>query len=654
MNPFHELYVGERISSREFVSIFSTVLVDQAAPLFQPGNVVLAGVQGSGKSMLFKLLLPEIRQEYAKAGHPFPVPARMRRFIGAGINLNQSQATQFGLRKEPENPNLRALLFGDFLNYVVVADLMRSLQTIGHGEQSVRDELSFRFDVGEREALAEALRSNDCWNGWLSAERDIEQISKRLNERLFAYRRFMHSVKNAPLDEAVADSITAVGGPIAATVNAIKHAGIVPEDVQFYVHVDQYEEIGTISSDIEAPDYRSVVNRALNLRDPTVSYRIGTRAYAWHMRANIFGTDAKLEQERDYKFVNLDDKLRRTENTTGIFPRFAKDVFARRIRHAGAQGLTDDNDATLEQVFGKSLSPSEKARIYAKTRPQRALKLPAQWPPDVKAKLKEIAERDPLSARLGEAWVRQKGFDQMDAAVPPWELPDKQWWRKERVELALTQIASTTQSKTIWSGESDVLELSGGNILVFLSTCQLIWDMSVQENDSPNFPIERKWQSVAIHKASEYWIGKIRQEFGNSADRHKFVRFIGQALSRDLLDDRRMSNPGHNGFSTKDAELEENDLVNTLLEEAGEFGNLLKIAHTTKERDRAARTKWYLSPIYCPSLRIPHIRTKEPKYVKVSDVEDWLRGAGILAGAPRIAKVRANETPLLDMMHDDE
>lgn len=654
MNPFHELYVGERISSSEFVSIFSTALVDQAAPLFQPGNVVLAGVQGSGKSMLFKLLLPEIRQEYAKAGSKFPVPEKMRRFIGAGINLNQSQATQFGLRKEPGDPVQRALLFGDFVNYVVAADLIRSICTIAEGEPSIGEELQVRFEADRRVAFAQRLKADVCWNGWLDGVAGLDELKRRLADRLVHYRQFMHANRDR-LGEDVLSTKTAVGEPIAAVVRVLREVQVVPPDVNFYVHVDQYEEIGTISTDVEAPDYQAVVNRALNLRDPTVSYRIGTRAYAWHMRANIFGTTAKLEQERDYKFIDLDEKLRRHENATGIFPRFARDVFARRMRQTGVPGLSESGEKILGQVLGTSLEPLEKAQIYGGKRPERALKLAQDWPVGVKERLVEIARRDPLSGRLGEAWVLQKGPDHLNDEVLPWERKEQQWWRKERVELALAQIASTTQSRPIWSGEEEVLSLSGGNILAFLSICQLIWDMAVQaagiEEDAPDFPIDRKWQTVAIHKASEYWLGKILQEFGNSGDRYKLVRQLGQQLSRDLLDDRRMSNPGHNGFSTNDAELEKLPFVQKLLEEAGEYGNLVRRAHTTKERDRAARTKWYVSPIYCPTLRLPRGMTKEPKYVRAADVETWMVEAEILPDNGRQKpRTATSDAPLLDIL----
>src|SRR3569832_777550 len=104
-NPFFELYVGERISSVEFETIFSDALVRHAESLFLPGNVVVTGVQGSGKSMLLSLLRPEIRLQYAKSGARFPVGEDLLDFLGCGVNLAHSNAIDFGNRTIPGEVN---------------------------------------------------------------------------------------------------------------------------------------------------------------------------------------------------------------------------------------------------------------------------------------------------------------------------------------------------------------------------------------------------------------------------------------------------------------------------------------------------------------------------------------------------------------------
>src|SRR5438874_133116 len=95
-NPFHEIYVTDSIAADDFVRYFSPFLVPHLPELFREGNVVLKGTQGSGKSMLLKLFLPETRVAYAEARRKsgdiieFPVPTELRNFVAAGVNLSKS------------------------------------------------------------------------------------------------------------------------------------------------------------------------------------------------------------------------------------------------------------------------------------------------------------------------------------------------------------------------------------------------------------------------------------------------------------------------------------------------------------------------------------------------------------------------------------
>ena len=101
-NPFHHLYAGEKVDPAEFVQIFSNKLVEHASPVFQSGHVVLTGVQGSGKSMLYKLFDPAVRIAYADLEEPFPISPDHSNFIGAGINVNTARCNEFGNRRVAE------------------------------------------------------------------------------------------------------------------------------------------------------------------------------------------------------------------------------------------------------------------------------------------------------------------------------------------------------------------------------------------------------------------------------------------------------------------------------------------------------------------------------------------------------------------------
>ncbi|MGZ0174101.1 MAG: hypothetical protein ACKVHE_31715 [Planctomycetales bacterium] len=106
INPFHTLYLTEGVGTVDIPSLFSPVLVPHVAPLFLPGNVVLKGMQGTGKSMLLSLLDTRVRLQFwqqSEAAQPGellksdPLPVDQRRFVGAGINLSKSNA--FKLRQ---------------------------------------------------------------------------------------------------------------------------------------------------------------------------------------------------------------------------------------------------------------------------------------------------------------------------------------------------------------------------------------------------------------------------------------------------------------------------------------------------------------------------------------------------------------------------
>ena len=419
--------------------------------------------------------------------------------------------------------------------------------------------------------------------------------------------------------------------------------------------VDQYEELATIeSADKLKADYRSVVNKVLNSRDPTLSYRIGTRGYGWRDHINVFGTDARLEQERDYKLVELEARLRRTENGRSIFVDFARNVFERRIRHASRAGDGIDPGLSLSDVFGRSQAPADEARTL--TGPDLAsrrsvVQAEPDWPPKVVETLLTIAETDPLSARLGEAWLRQKGTGEAFAVDnPPWE--SKPYWKKERTEVALLQIAGGRRQRAVLAGEEDIIALSGGNILIFLSICQLIWDFAVQavRQDLPQFPISREIQTVGIVKAGRTWLDRISTEYGRSGLRSRLVQKLGEKFAEILLSDRRMSNPGQNGISLSIDELEERADLNRLLIEAVDHGNLVMTEHANRS-GRARRRKFYLNPLYCPIFRIPFQRTKEPLYLKMSLFEDWLAEAQVIDRQPSAARrVTPSAAPLLDLI----
>jgi hypothetical protein len=637
LNPFNELYVSETVKPDQFVRLFSPSLVSQAEEVFLPGNVVVQGVQGSGKTMLLNLLKPEVRIAYQEAGEKFPVPDCCRRFVGAGINLTTSRAVDFGQRPFPltggTNEQLLPLYFGDFLNYWVVYDLLRSVEILWRkNSHSFSEEVGICAESSRMECFSDKISKRECWFGYLDKCEGYTQLKDRIASRVTEYRTFLNFNRRG-ISPDIVNSKTQIGEPISKTVETLRKCGVLAADVNVFVRIDQYEELLNLEEaqkDV-GEGYRAVVNKALGMRDDTASYRIGTRRYAWKEDFEIFATRARLERDRNYKLVDMDLMLRRQENSRRwIFPAFAENVFTRRLEFANYE--VPAQQTALRVVFGRGLSPEEKARLYCKRSSARLIKVEPDWPRKWAEFLKDLAQNSPLQARLGDAWARQKGNEKENVMhnIPkppyPWQ---KKYWAKERIDPALMQIAGRAAQRQIWEGKDDVLHLSGGNILVFVSVCQHIWNSWLRtqreaEDESSALPeIGTNEQAVGIHEASRHWFNKI-SENTNGNRRQRFVAHVGRLLSKRLYNDLSLSYPGANGFSVSVDDLRRDPEATQFLFEAVYYGDLFSAPHTTKMKDRRPRIKWYLNPILSPHLRLTHTHTKEPWYIPIALVRTWL------------------------------
>ncbi|SEK51915.1 hypothetical protein SAMN05421666_1142 [Roseovarius nanhaiticus] len=642
-NPFFELYVGDRISSSEFVTIFSPLLVPHTEPLFLPGNIVVTGIQGCGKSMLLKLLKPQTRIEYEKAREPFPVPSTLRKFVCGSVNLAHSSVIDFGYRDSiDEDVQKTEIMFADFLNYLVCDSLLEALSIYGNASQDIRDEVGLRFSLEQMNALAREVSNLEVWEGWVGECNSISELRARLQRRTKLYRRYVHG-KDSELSPDVFDTATPVGAPQAAIAELLHTSGAIDSDTHVFVDIDQYEELGNISSRDtpgQSVDYRSVINKALASRNPEISYRIGTRGYSWRSHGRIHGTNGNLEFMRDYKYIELDQILKKDESDSAradnVFDSFARDVFERRLRYAQFAVSPDEGGDLLERVYGTHLTPQKKINLMSLRDPEKYIVVDQAWSESTKVALKSLAKRDLFSAKLGEFYTRQKG-DRESLEVKddqlPWMRNSNRWWRKERSNVLSIILASQSRQKSIWGGADEVLELSGGSILVFLGLNQFIWSTWLQKSGTEHSrtaipEISVTVQSTAIMRTSHAWFDMIYQQSGRSAERARFVKQAATDLRQKLLKDDKLSYPGANGFSLTIEDLDNFPSIRGFLEQLADYGNMLMLDHTTKNVGGGQRKKFYFHPILCPSLGLPYVRTKEPHYSKVKEVADWIQKSG--------------------------
>lgn len=659
-NPFHDLYLSEAISENELVDLFSPVIVEHSGVVFESGNVIVQGLQGTGKTMLLNLLRPDTRLAYRRANTPFPVPDSMSKFISAGINLRKCGVLEFAQHlergAEPRRVQDLALLFADFVNYWVVADLLATIRRFASsGDEALLKQIGLSVLKEQLDAFSSKHARDACWFGALDAVNSLEDLTKGLEQRIANYRRFLNLNIQA-LPGGFVETKTVIGEPILKCVEALKNAGVVAADTKVFVRIDQYEQLDTLN--VVGTNYgtscKQLIHKALGARDARVSYRIGTRTHGWDARPLIYRTTDALELKRDFDLINMEEIFRRRENSrTWLFPRFATDIFARRMKVSEYSKRRGGPELSMNATLGKSLVPQARANAYVPSidgRRQIVRRLTATLHKEAPEAWVEyvvnLADVDLLNAVLASAWVRQKVIPKrqttstIEDSLPevgkmPWS--GKPYWYKERVQLGLMQVASMNRQALLWSGEDDVLSLGGGQILVFLFLVQHIWDAWLRDRRGDRdatlqFPIRPEVQSQGVLEASIEW--RYKQAEGlRSQERKAFVDALGQHFYITLTDDKAMSYPGANGFSVENGELERSPEIRDFLRNAVSYGDLYESAHTSKKKGER-RTKYYLAPILSPFFRIPIVRTKEPLYVSVQQVRIWMGDKSATAEQP--------------------
>jgi hypothetical protein len=607
--------------------------------------------------MLLNLFRPTIRVAYHEANEPFPVPKEFARYIGAGINLWRSGALDIGqLPLAPDRndrESLFPLYFADFLNYYIVKDILASVDKVRESPAVFPD----MVDEVRLDDFAAEFCVDDCWFGALKECGDFRTLCNGINDRIMAYRR-LH-LQNAPLPPSVHSTKTDIGEPIAKTADYLKKTGAVRKNVSFYIRIDEVDRL--LHEDIIDPElgrpYRQIINKALGKRDQRVSYRIGTRPYGWGDDLQCFGTGSRLEELRDYKIVNLDRMERRPEDPkTWLFPKFARDVLRRRLDVAGYDVKGAQN--LIRKIYGQCQDVPLTVKRYAgNSSADRLLPIDEKWPQYWQDFLHVLFKKDPFEAVLASAWALQgvkkghpsKRLEAKPPSDPPEERPwrRRKYWRKERVRQCLLQIAARAGQRLEWSGEDSVLALSGGNISVFLSICDEVWEAHLrhnrhrQENQRKDpvtdaGPIEHSVQAVGIHAASTDWYHKIA-ELPGGHDRQRFIKVLGEQFRQWLRDDPAMSYPGWNGFSIEEERVPEDKRdVLLFLRRAADYGGLYAHTHTSRSKGEGQRTKWYLNPIFSPYFQIPESHVKEPRYLRdVEMIEEWLRKTEVNLGTAR-------------------
>lgn len=691
-NPFSEAYVTHTVTDENFVRFFSPELVTSAIPIFQPGNVVVRGTQGSGKSMLLRLLDPAIKAAYHKVRTldgmkevRYPIPEGLDTFVSARVDLNRSGLLDITntLSEEPSTAEITDLVrsFADLFNFWALRDLLECVKIVSTDSNSADGVIAQSI----LDAFAEKLAQHECWHGSLDTVGDWQALLQTVKERVVTYRSWANG--NRILPPSLVASRTVIGEPLSHCAEMLKSAEILKNETGIFITIDQLEALWMQGEGRRSlgERLRREIHQLLGKRDERASYRIGVRRYDWGKGGSLAMRDGReLEEGRDYHLIDIDEILRRKEYAKGwVFKKFARDVFERRVRATLRTTSTDTtNLEKSDRFFGSSPTPQEVVFAAIK-RPDptgdKLLRLDEEWPAPWRKTILRCYRReitgipqpppdacsvDPLNALLLSAWglqtggrgkgaVRERRFSDQppqSADEAPWNKA-KMYWRKERYPQAVLQLLSRHQQRMLWWGEAKVFSLSGSNILRFITICRETWDHwqrlsddlseTAASNETTRI-VSFDIQYRAIGEASRKIYEALKRQPGQPGGdvRIRFLDQIASWLRGKLLDDVAMSNPGQNGFSLRVSDLHRHPDLRQLIEEAVGWGDLYEMDHTSKEKSERSsepRKKYYLNPALSPFYELPEAHTKEPVY---ADLKTILR---LAVGARAIRSERLAE-----------
>lgn len=658
-NPFHDWLTSEMIEEPKlYRKMFSQqILVGETLEVFQPINVVLLGAQGMGKSMVLNLLRYSVLTEWIGQNGRLPHPLKnVQPFVGISINLSRVNFQAFGRRSVSrvmtgrDDSMLDAVCAGDFVNHYLTRELLRALAFL-NGEAGERFRLWANIADGfVTEGVVRSIATLPSWFGYYESCATLVDLTTRVEERLGAWFRFQNTnIERIPED--VWSTKTNPGAPLHELANLLRALPVRKgqrRELPLFVVVDQYEELPALNQRY-GTELQRVINSMIKARDPVVFFKIGARTYDWGREIRVSGAQSRVEVRRDYVPVNLSEVLMRREHfSIKLFEDLAKDVAHRRLKEKGHYRVKRDS---VPAIFGNWEEVEEALRYFKDS--ERYPELLRLLPRRLRRALLdeyEVKSKDPLEVRLIGAWCLQriKRGERVSSILQ--RLPDEpwksKWWWKERVAIGLLQLASIANQRPYYYGWKSLLELSGGNIAIFLLICSEVWDEATKRGFDPlaKAAIKPLLQSEGVRGASEIWRTRDREDKLGGRRRYEVVSRFGAFIHEYLVRDWAISNPGHSGFSLSDSELFGSAKGQEVLEFLGNavsWSILEERRHKSKQGDGSTRRKWYLHAILSPSFVIPHTRVKEPLYVSVEQMHEWIFGSG---GTPLVPRRRPSRS----------
>lgn len=346
-NPFHSPFTMERVRSPdEFFQYFSPGVLERVcSKLAEPLSHFVVGPNGCGKTTCLRFMQyrnqshiadsTNLREEFAALLGQLP-----REFVGIYYTIRMGPIGRFA--GKGIDSRLWASMYGNYLNYILVEELVRFLGWCGeHAHATWAEAHGVRVSAlakllrsGLEDVVSDAARrcgvtalTEDLRRLPSATSTALERVEKALVGRLNEYHRLLSASRGGAAD--LPSESVEPGVLLHEVVSLLRDRGVLGRTTVLFVMLDEYDALAWCQDN---EFLRRVINACVSscsrIPESGILYKIGSRRWALQDMM-ILGSDARIERDRDYAIIDLAQGMPLTD-----YRPFAEDVTARLLRAA--------------------------------------------------------------------------------------------------------------------------------------------------------------------------------------------------------------------------------------------------------------------------------------------------------------------------------
>jgi hypothetical protein len=317
-NPF-AVQTPETMSAREVALLFEYVFTDVSS-LLQPGHTFIHGPRGSGKSMMFRYMLPEVKREVAQISDRPLILAELDFYA---IHFTSRHLDTISQQKENSIGNLRIALVEHYLVMKITENFLKSIK--------LNVDLYKPIDVEQViESFFEAFKDlSSDYKIEVPRKKNKNQIDSMIDACAKESRRIQQHLKLAQTEtEPYIGGVTSFLDYFINVTELAQMMSFMPK-VPFFLLIDDADNL--------TPLMQRIINTWVSYRTTNiVSIKISTQ-----MRYSTYRTisNSLIESPHDYNAVDLTQIY--TSKRNSYYDRI-ENIIEKRLRLANIQASPVD------------------------------------------------------------------------------------------------------------------------------------------------------------------------------------------------------------------------------------------------------------------------------------------------------------------------